>query len=174
MHLLGISRSLRAGSYNTQLVRAAAEHWGDGQVTLADLNLPLYDGDVEDQGIPASVTTLIEQIRAADAVAISTPEYNKALSGVLKNALDWVSRVRPMPLKDKPVAIMSAAAGRAGGETAQFTLRHCLVSHAPRLLLAPVVAVANAPAAFESGRLVDDSAQKLLATQMAALRAMAG
>jgi chromate reductase len=139
---------------------------------FADLNLPLYDGDVEAQGIPEAVARLVAQIRAADAVVIATPEYNKGVSGVLKNALDWVSRVKPMPLKDKPVAIMSAAAGRAGGEVAQHMLRQCLVSHAPRLLMAPVVAVPNAQAAFEGTRLIDETARRVLTDQMAALRAL--
>lgn len=174
MHLLGLSGSLRAGSTNTQLLREAAEAFGEGRFTLADLNLPLYDGDAEAQGMPGAVATLVEQIRAADAVVIATPEYNKALSGVLKNALDWISRAKPLPLKDKPVAILSAASGRGGGEVAQFTLRHCLVSHGPRLVTGPMVAVGNAAAAFEGGRLTDEAARKLLAEQMAALRALAG
>lgn len=70
---------------------------------------------------------LVDQIAAADAVVISTPEYNKSISGVLKNALDWVSRTSGKPWAGKPVAIMSAAAGRAGGERAQFALRLCMV-----------------------------------------------
>lgn len=172
MNLLGISGSLRAGSFNSLLVRAAGEAAGAGSFVFADLNLPLYDGDVEAQGIPEAVQRLVAQVRAADAVIISTPEYNKGVSGVLKNALDWISRVKPMPLKDKPVAIMSAAAGRGGGEVAQHMLRQCLVSHAPRLLMTPVVAVANAQAAFEGGRLVDETARKAVADQMAALRAI--
>lgn len=173
MKLLGISGSLREASFNTQLIRNAAELAGEVEFTVADLNLPLYDGDVEDQGMPESVSLLIEQIRAADAVVISTPEYNKGISGVLKNALDWISRVPPMAFQDKPVAIMSATAGRGGGEVAQFMLRHCLVSHRPRLVMAPTVAVGGAPNAFENGHLKDETARKLLGDAMAALRAMA-
>lgn len=172
MNLLGISGSLRADSTNTALLRAAAELAGAGAFTLADLNLPLYDGDVEDRGMPGAVATLIAQVRAADAVLIATPEYNKGISGVLKNALDWLSRDKPLALKDKPTAIMSAAAGRGGGEVAQFMLRHCLVSHAPRLVMGPMVALANSSRAFENGRLVDEAARSLLETQIAALHAM--
>jgi chromate reductase len=119
LKLLGLSGALRAASTNTQLVKAAATSFGESEFTLADLNLPLYNGDVEAAGIPASAMTLAEQIRDADAVIISTPEYNKMISGVLKNALDWVSRSGLSPWTDKPVAIMSAAAGRSGGERTQ-------------------------------------------------------
>lgn len=172
MNLIGLSGSLRAESTNTALLRAAAEVAGAGTFTLADLNLPLYDGDLEARGMPGAVKTLIAQVRAADAVLIATPEYNKGISGALKNALDWLSREKPMVLKDKPTAVLSAAAGRGGGEVAQFMLRQCLVSHGPRLVMGPMVAVANAAKAFENGRLVDEGARALLVDQMAALQAM--
>lgn len=83
----------------------------------ADLRFPLYDGDLEARdGIPTAVQTLSDQIAQADAVVIASPEYNKSISGVLKNALDWVSRTDGNPWRDKPLAIVSATAGRAGGE----------------------------------------------------------
>ena len=88
--------------------------------TEANLNIPLYNGDVETAtGLPGAVALLVDQISSADAVVISTPEYNKGISGVLKNALDWVSRAYGNPWLDKPVAIISATAGRGGGERAQ-------------------------------------------------------
>ncbi|MEM6372428.1 MAG: NAD(P)H-dependent oxidoreductase, partial [Pseudomonadota bacterium] len=115
--LLAISGSLRAESTNTKLLREAARLFGPCDLIEGDLNLPLYDGDAEERdGIPASVQTLSDQIEAADAVLISTPEYNKGPSGALKNALDWVSRTEGSPWAGKPVAVMSSAAGRAGGE----------------------------------------------------------
>ena len=175
MKLLGISGSLRAASYNTALVREAAEAFGPSAFTLADLRFPLYDGDVEDrEGVPEPVALFHKAIGVADAVVISTPEYNKGLSGVLKNALDWSSRVKPMPFRDKPVAIMSATAGRAGGERAQMTLRHCLVAFRPRLLTGPELMVAGASRAFENGRLSDPKARELLQELMDELRAAAG
>jgi chromate reductase, NAD(P)H dehydrogenase (quinone) len=170
MHLLGISGSLRRESFNTALVREAAAVFAPATFTLADLNLPLYDGDVEARGLPDAVRTLIDQIAAADAVVISTPEYNKALSGVLKNALDWSSRVKPMPLKGKPVAILSAAAGRSGGERAQMSLRWCLLAFDARVLSGPEVMIAGAAKAFEDGRLTDEMGRKLLGDLMARLR----
>ena len=113
--LLGISGSLREGSYNRKLLREAARAFDPAEFIEADLRLPLYDGDLETaEGIPAEVQRLADQIAAADAVVISGPEYNKGISGVLKNALDWVSRTKAAPWRDKPVAIMAATAGRAG------------------------------------------------------------
>ena len=114
--LLTICGALRAASTNRQLVAEAVRLFGPAKVTEANLRLPLYDGDLEAIGIPPEVALLHAQIGAADAIVISTPEYNKSLSGVLKNALDWVSRVPgPGPWTGKPVVILSAAAGRAGG-----------------------------------------------------------
>ncbi|MEL7098190.1 MAG: NADPH-dependent FMN reductase [Pseudomonadota bacterium] len=149
--LLGISGSLRAGSCNRMLVREAARLFGDCTYVEADLNMPLYDGDAEEaDGIPEAVKTLHVQIEAADAVLISTPEYNKGPSGVLKNALDWVSRVGGTPWADKPVAVMSAAAGRAGGERAQMILRGFMVPFRPRILQGPEIHVAGGVKEFDA------------------------
>ncbi len=154
--LLGISGSLRAASTNTKLVHHAADLFGADQFTIGDLRLPLYDGDLEARdGIPASVQRLANQIATADAVIIATPEYNKSISGVLKNALDWVSRTQGNVWLDKPVAIMSAAAGRAGGERAQFALRLCMVQFRPDLLQGPEILIAQNGDAFDdNGKLV--------------------
>jgi len=98
--LLGISGALRKASTNTMLMRNAAAIFDADEFIEADLHRPLYDGDLETaEGIPPAVQKLADQIAAADAVIISTPEYNKALSGVLKNALDWVSRTERQPLE---------------------------------------------------------------------------
>jgi len=105
-----ISGALRQGSLNTKLVREAGRLW-DGDTDLADLNMPLYNGDDEAaDGVPEKAQMLASQITAAGAVVISTPEYNQSIPGGLKNALDWVSRVDGNPWADKPVAIMSSAA----------------------------------------------------------------
>jgi chromate reductase, NAD(P)H dehydrogenase (quinone) len=147
--LLGISGSLRKGATNRKLVAQAARLFDAAQYDLADLKLPLYDGDLEDSaGIPAPAQNLADQIAQADAVIISTPEYNKALSGVLKNALDWVSRTDGKPWLHKPVAIMSATAGRSGGERAQSSLRLCLNPFRPHILTGPEILIADARNAF--------------------------
>ncbi len=170
--ILAISGALRRASTNTRLAAEALRLYAPTEAVWADLRLPLYDGDLEAaEGLPQSVATLIAEIRAADGIVISTPEYNKNLPGVLKNALDWVSRDKPMAFDGKPVAIMSAAAGRAGGERSQFSLRHCLTAFNPRILQAPEVTIARSAEAFDAdGRLKDEGSVKLLSTLMAALR----
>jgi chromate reductase len=170
--LLGISGSLRKDATNRLLIREAARIYAPEHFVEADLDLPLFNEDLEADGIPAAVQTLSDQIADADAVVISGPEYNKALSGVLKNALDWVSRTKGSPWRDKPVAIMSAAAGRAGGERTQFSLRLCMVAFRPRILQGPELMVANSGAEFDTdGRLISERYLKTLTELMEALRA---
>lgn len=173
MHLLGISGALRADSTNTRLVHEAKRLFRPDAFTFADLRLPLYDGDLEAEGIPPEVTRLAEQVKAADAVVISTPEYNKAPPGVLKNALDWLSRTpRPWPTVGKPTAIMSAAAGKAGGERSQYLLILMLVAFRTKLIVTPEVSIPNSGKQFdEDGRLTNERALQALETQMTALRA---
>lgn len=171
--LLGIPGALRAASTNRLLLAEARRAFGPATQTEADLRLPLYDGDLEDaQGIPPQVQTLADQIAAADAIVIACPEYNKAPPGVLKNALDWVSRTKGAPFRDKPVAIISAADGRGGGDRAQFALRLMLTPFRPRLLTGPEVLVADSSHAFDAeGRLIDARYRKALTDLMQALRA---
>jgi chromate reductase len=172
--LLGISGSLRAGSYNSMLVREAARVFAPDEFTFASLHLPLYDGDLEAEGMPAEVLTLCAQITAADAIVISTPEYNKNPSGVLKNALDWVSRVHPVPLVGKPVAVVSAAAGLAGGQRATAGLWLMLIPFKIRLVHEVEVGVGGASNQFGTdGRLTNEKLAGALASQMRALREVA-
>ena len=170
--LLGIPGALRSGSTNRLLLAEARRAFGEARHSEANLRLPLYDGDLEEaEGIPTEVQTLADQIAAADAVVIATPEYNKAPPGVLKNALDWVSRTKGAPFRDKPVAIVSAADGRGGGDRSQFALRLMLTPFRPRLLSGPEVLVADSSHAFDGeGRLIDARYQKALSELMQALR----
>lgn len=118
--LVGISGSLRKGSFNAALLRAAAESLPEGiSLEIGTIRgIPLYDGDLEaEHGIPEAVSTLKEQIAAADGLLLATPEYNNSMPGVFKNAIDWLSR----PANDigrvfggKPVAIMGASPGGFG------------------------------------------------------------
>lgn len=170
-YLLALSGSLRKASTNTMLACAAAASYG-GDVQWGDLRLPLYDGDLEEaEGIPASVQTLADQIAGAKAVIISTPEYNKSISGVLKNALDWVSRTKGGPWSGKPLAIMSATAGRAGGERTQFALRLCMMPFRPHILQGPEMLLASSSEQFnEDGTLKSEFYQKTLDDLMGELR----
>ncbi len=171
--LLLIAGALRRKSTNRMLVHEAARLYGPADCTEAGLHLPLYDGDLEEAGgIPPEVQRLADQIASADAVLISGPEYNKSVSGVLKNALDWVSRTKGGPWAGKPVAIMSAAAGRAGGERTQSALRLCLNPFRARVIPGPEVMVANSREAFDAGgRLINERSVATLARLMQALRA---
>lgn len=174
--LLGLSGSLRKEATNRKLMREAARLFGPCTFVEADLNLPLYNGDDEKaDGIPDAVQKLADQIVQADAVVISTPEYNKGPSGALKNALDWVSRTDGKPWADKPVAVMSAAAGRAGGERAQMILRAFMVPFQTRMLQGPEVHLANSSAEFdEAGRLSSEHYTRTLQILMQKLRVEAG
>ena len=173
--LLGLCGSLRRESFNRKLMHEAAQRFAPAHFTEGDLRFPLFDGDLqEEEGVPDSVERVAAQIEAADAVIIACPEYNKGLSGVMKNALDWVSRVKGNPWRDKPVAIMSAAAGRAGGERSQFSLRLCLNPFRPRVLPGPEVLVGNAKEHFDAeGRLHTESYFKPLDELMGDLRRIA-
>lgn len=174
--LLGISGSLRRRATNGMLIREAARLFGPCRFVVADLHLPLYDADLQaESGIPDPAQRLADHIAQADAVVIATPEYNKAPPGVLKNALDWVSRTKGRPWQDKPLAVMSAAEGRAGGERSQSLLRLMLVAFQPRILQGPEVHVADCRTQFgDDGRLLSERYEKSLAILMGRLRAEIG
>ena len=169
--LLGLSGALRRASTNSKLLRVAARHYG-GEFVEADLHLPLYDGDLEERaGIPAEVEALADQIVEADAVIIATPEYNQSMSGVLKNALDWVSRVKAKPWENKPVALMSAAAGRAGGARGNYALRLAMTPFRPRLLSGEVLVAASHSQFDEEGALTSEQYDEAVRALMASLKA---
>jgi chromate reductase len=172
LKLLGISGSLRKNATNSMLLREGARLFGECDYTQAKINFPLYDGDDETaNGVPEAVQTLACQIADADAVIISTPEYNKGPSGALKNALDWVSRGDHHPWANKPVAVMSAAAGRAGGERAQMVLRGFMVPFRPRILQGPEIHLAGSGNAFDdNGQLTGEMYIKDLTALMESLR----
>jgi len=153
-------------------MREAARRFGPSDFVEADLRVPLYDGDLEnDSGIPEEVQTLSDQIAEADAVIVATPEYNKGISGVLKNALDWVSRTSGTPWAGKPVALMSATAGRAGGERTQNMARLCLTPFRPHIVPGPEVLVgATFQQWDEDGRLTNEINAKALDELMQILR----
>lgn len=172
LKLVGLCGSLRKASTNRLLMLEAVRRFGDAEFVEGDLRLPLYNGDLEaDSGIPAEVQALADQIAAADAVIVATPEYNKGISGVLKNALDWVSRTKGAPWANKPVALMSAAAGRAGGERTQNMARLCLTPFRPLLITGPEVMVAATAQQWDDqGRLINELNAKALDELMQVLR----
>jgi chromate reductase len=132
MRILAVSGSLRGASFNTRLLRAAAEAAPEGvEVELFDpagiADLPLYDQDLEDAGAPEPVERLRAEWGDADAILFSTPEYNGSVPGGLKNAIDWASRpARESALTNKTVAVVGASPGRFGAMWAQADLRKIL------------------------------------------------
>ena len=172
--LLGICGSLRRGSCKRLLMREAARAFG-GNFVEGDIRFPLFDADLETEaGIPDAVERLAGQIRAADAVVLVTPEYNQSFSSPMKNAIDWLSRVEGNPWARRPVAILSAAAGRAGGARAQYALRLAVNRFRMRLLTAPEVLVANCAKEFDAeGRLLGERYRRALSELMGDLRAEA-
>lgn len=165
LNILGISGSLRQASVNMGLLRAAARRLPPGaRLTLRDLgDIPLYDGDVEARGVPASVVALKAAIREADAVLIATPEYNYSFPGVLKNALDWVSRPRAEnPFAGKPVAV-AGAGGKHGTSRAQYQLRQVLTALEALTMPMPELMVMRAWEKFDqAGELSDVETAKEL------------
>ena len=173
MKILGISGSLRRGSYNTSLLGAAAgllpdevefELWGGLK------EVPPYDEDDDTEEAPAAATALREAIAGADAVLFATPEYNSSVPGQLKNAIDWVSRpLATNPLRNKPVAVVGASTGAFGAVWSQGELRKVLAATGARVVEGEV-AVGHAPTRFdEEGRLVDENLLEQLKEVVAVL-----
>jgi chromate reductase len=176
MHILGISGSLRQNSLNTAALQACSDLLPPG-VTMSVFDLapvPLYNEDVRTQGLPASVQQLREQIRAADALVIATPEYNYSMSGVLKNAIDWASRPPEQPFDGKPIALIGATPGGLGTSRAQYHLRQVFVYLNGRLLNRPEVFISGAPSKFDaSGKLTDAATADTLGKMLVALTELA-
>jgi chromate reductase, NAD(P)H dehydrogenase (quinone) len=172
MRILGISGSLRRDSYNTALLRAAAELLPDEvELEIWDglKTIPPYDQDDDAARAPAEVTELRSLFAGADAVLIATPEYNASIPGQLKNALDWVSRpVATNPLRNKPAAVIGASTGAFGAVWAQAELRKVLSTIGARTL-PNEVACRQADTCFEDGRLVDQGVRAQLAEAVADL-----
>jgi|688.fasta_scaffold73966_6 chromate reductase len=164
MNILGISGSLRAGSYNTGLLRTAATLVPDGvTVTIASIHdIPFYDGDIDTEPQPAAVTVLKEQIANADGVIIATPEYNYSYSGVLKNAIDWASRGTTRPFIDKPVAVIGASPGNYGAVRAQTDLRRLMSAVSGSVLPRPELLVGSVHTKInEDGIITDEATLKI-------------
>ncbi|MCC7479738.1 NAD(P)H-dependent oxidoreductase [bacterium] len=129
MKLLAFCGSLRSASLNRKVLNLAVQtaHSRGAEVTQIDLReypMPPYDGDIEEQqGLPDGVRALVELIHASDGLLIASPEYNNSVSGVTKNVIDWVSRARPVPFKDKSALLMSASDGLVGGSRGLWALR---------------------------------------------------
>lgn len=175
MRVLGISGSLRSGSQNTLLLRAAAELAPDGvelELYAGLKDIPPYDEDDDVEPAPAAVARFREAIAAADVVLISTPEYNSSIPGVLKNALDWASRpYATNPFRNKPVAVLGSTHGSFGAAWAQADLRKIVGAIGARVLDVQV-SVGHAPEKFDAGgQLVDEEIRAALIEALATIDA---
>jgi len=172
LNILGFAGSLRKGSYNKMLLRAAVDLAPDeATIEVFDLEeIPPFNQDFE-QSPPGRVKDFKAKIKAADAILIVTPEYNYSVPGVLKNAIDWCSRpVGDNSWEGKPVAIMSASTGMLGGARAQYHLRQTFVTLDMRPVNKPEIMVNFAAQKFdEKGNLIDDKTKELIRTLLTAL-----
>ena len=159
--ILGFAGSLRISSYNRLLLKSAADLLPEQtQLKIIELNdIPLYNQDVETTaGIPNPVLRFKRAIEQADAILITTPEYNHSYPGVLKNAIDWASRPSgKSSFMGKPVAVMSAAPGMFGGVAAQDQLKQVLVGMGMHVVAQPAVIVANAQKKFDANNVLTDA-----------------
>ena len=175
--ICAISGSLRKGAYNIAVLRAAQELAPAGVkfeiVSLADI--PLYNEDLRDgTGFPPAVEHLRETARAADALLFATPEYNFSTSGVLKNALDWLSRPPNRPVSGKVYGVLGASSGLMGTSRAQAHLRQIMVGLNAFTINEPQVFIAGAAQKFDTeGKLTDQGARDLIAQLLVALVAFA-
>lgn len=173
MRVLAISGSLRAGSYNSALLRAAGELLPPGgELELWDglRDVPIYDADLEAETAPDAVRSLRDAVAAADAVLFATPEYNSSIPGGLKNALDWASRpLAENPFRGKPVTVIGSSTGMFGGVWAQAELRKVLGAMGARLTgkETPIGQVAEKVDA--DGRLTDNNARAAIRENLLAL-----
>jgi len=166
LKVVGIAGSLRQQSFNRALLRAARELAPERlDIEIHDLlEIPLFNEDVESAGTPSAVLRLREAIGAADGLLISTPEYNHGVPGVLKNAIDWLSRPpRAAVLAGKPTALVGASVGMTGSARGQSQLRQSFVFTDTPAMLQPEILVARAREKFDAeGRLIDESTQRYL------------
>ncbi len=176
-NVLGISGSLRRGSFNTSLLKAAQDLCPEGMAItfftrLAEI--PPYNEDLREQGFPEAVEELRDRIREADALLLVTPEYNYSVPGVLKNAIDWASRPPEQPFEGKPIAIMGASPGALGTARAQYHLRQCFVFLNGFVMNRPEIMVGKASEKFNAdGELHDPQTRELLVSFLEGLRAHA-
>jgi chromate reductase len=173
VRILGISGSLRVGSYNTMALRAATELVPEGVAwdTAAIGDLPLYNEDLRTAGYPLAVEAFREKLRWAEAFLFVSPEYNYSVPGVLKNAIDWGSRPPEQPFAGKAAAVMGASGGVLGTARMQYHMRQIGVFLDLQFINRPEVMIGKAPEKFDAaGRLTDEPTRGFVAQLAVNLR----
>lgn len=172
LNVLCLCGSLRKESYNAALQRALPELAPPDMVLTpapSYRDFPPLDVDIiAASGVPGPVKALAEAIRQADGLIITSPEYNFSIPGILKNAIDWLSRIDPQPFTGKPVMLQSAASGLFGGVRGQYHLRQTLVFLDAFVLNRPEICVGQSAQKFEPGtlKLKDDTTRDLVSKQL--------
>jgi chromate reductase, NAD(P)H dehydrogenase (quinone) len=173
LHFVILLGSLRKASVNGGVARALPALAPEG-ATISPLgsvgDFPLYNADVQAEGIPAAVEAMGEAIKAADGVIVVSPEYNYSVPGVLKNAIDWISRLPSAPFKQKPVLIQSASPGALGGARMQYHLRQTFVFLDARVFNTPEAMIGGAYGKSDNatGDLTDAATKDFLGKHLAA------
>ena len=173
LKVLGICGSLRKASLNMAALRACRELMPEGMsLEISEIgDLPLYNQDVFDQGLPAPAKRFRDQVAAADGLLIATPEYNFSIPAPLKNAIDWGSRPPNQVFHEKAAAIFSVTGGPLGGARVQYDVRRVLAQLWAHPLPRPEVFIGNAPSKFDAqGKLTDETTRKFLADLLAGLK----
>jgi len=170
--VLVICGSLRKGSYNAALTRALPDLAPPGMTFVSAPPhdaLPMYNSDNQEaSGFPPAAEALAAAIRAADGVIVVSPEYNWTIPGSLKNAIDWVSRMKDQPFKEKPVAIQSCSMGPLGGSRMQYHMRMMFTYLNAFIFGTPEVIVATAQSKFDKDlKLTDETTRKFVQQQLA-------
>ena len=165
LKILGICGSLRKASLNMAALRACNEMMPQGMMLqIANIaDIPMYNQDVFDAGMPDPVKRLRAEIAAADGLLFASPEYNFSVSAPLKNLIDWASRPPNQAFQDKPCAMFSCSQGPLGGARVQYDLRRIMVQLWSYPLPRPEVFIGNAPSKFADGKLTDETTRKFLA-----------
>ena len=169
--LVAFCGSLRKASINRLALHAFAERLPKG-VTVETIEIgdwPLYNADIQAQGFPAAVQAANQKVMAADGVVFASPEYNYSVSGVLKNAIDWLSRFTPQPFASKPMAVFGASGGPLGTARSQYHLRQMMIFLDGRFVNKPEVMIGAAHTKFVDGKFTDEAGAKLLADLGASL-----
>jgi chromate reductase len=168
--LVAFCGSLRKASFNRMALNAFIERLPAGtSAQIIEIDWPLYNADIQAQGFPDKVQAAQKAMLEADGLVMVTPEYNYGPSGVLKNAIDWLSRMTPQPFAAKPIAMFGASGGVLGTARAQYQLRQIMVFLDGRPVNKPEVMIGAAQTRFADGKLTDEATGKLLAELGASL-----
>lgn len=173
MHIIALCGSLRAGSINKALALEAAKLSEGFTIEIADIaSLSHYNGDLETSAFPQEAAALKEKIAAADGVLFFTPEFNRGMPGVLKNAIDWTSRPSgEHPWGGKPVGVLGASSGPRGTIVAQYDLKRTMNYFGAHVLGQPEFYVDNSDKKIDGGEVKDDKTREYLKKYLSAFKA---